>query len=100
MTRKQKPKNQKKKKQKHTYFLATLKKNLANWLNLTTKTKPCTDGFCLSTGIPSRLVDHFEGVDQLYETGGCHVGAMFLFGQFCDVANWQSELQEDLARFG
>jgi hypothetical protein len=67
----------------NTYFLATLKKNLANWLNLTTKTKPCTYWFCLSTGIPSpRLVDQFEGVDQLYETGGCHVGAMFLFGQF------------------
>jgi hypothetical protein len=40
------------------------------------KQDPATYGFCLSTGIPSRLVDHFEGVDQLYETGGCHVGAM------------------------
>jgi hypothetical protein len=29
-------------------------------------------------------------VDQLYETGGCHVGATFFFGQFCDVAKWQS----------
>jgi hypothetical protein len=43
------------------------------------KTLPRTGSVFQLVFLPDWLTT-FEGVDQLYETGGCHVGAMFFFG--------------------